>query len=185
MNYLDREVQRQAVIVKEQLFPLSHSALLWKPDAETWNICECLEHLNLFARYYSLQLRLRTSDLPPENGAQHERFSSGWFGSWILKALSPERDQKMKTLSRYNPKFGNADENPIQEFLLHLRELQIVIDRARNLNLNRHRVPVQFFPILTLNLGDALQFMLLHQQRHLNQALELVPGNEIPLLARN
>ncbi|MBA4055707.1 MAG: DinB family protein, partial [Marivirga sp.] len=36
--------------------------------------------------------------------------------------------------------------------------------------LNKSHVPVEFMKLLKMNLGDALTFVIVHEQRHISQA---------------
>lgn len=182
LQHLRSQQEEQLHTMKKHFLPLGSANMAWKSDHKAWSIRDCFEHLNIYARYYGLQMRLRTGDLPVQKGGRHERFRSGWLGSWIIQSMDPSNGKKYQTLSRYQPKFGEPDANPVQELIQHLEETMVLLDRAEGLNLNQIRIPIQFFPLLTLNLGDCLHFMLLHQARHIAQAKTILQHTDNPLL---
>ena len=69
-----------------------------------------------------------------------------------------------------NSSLGNLDGSTIERFLKHQEELLGLIRKSLLININRNFVPVEFMKLLKMNLGDALQFVVVHERRHLVQA---------------
>ena len=98
--------------------------------------------------------------------------------------MHPDNIKKQKTFARMNPANSSVSTEVLEEFLKEQRGLLKVISLARHVNPNKGKVSVEFFKLLKLNIGDALQFLVVHQQRHIKQALAILSKvkNEKPTL---
>ena len=88
--------------------------------------------------------------------------------------MHPDNAKNQKTFVRMNPANSSVSTEALREFLKEQRGLLKILSLAQSVNLNKGRVSVEFFKLLKLNIGDALQFVVVHQQRHINQALTVL-----------
>ena len=163
---LHGRVQLLHATVGTSFAPLETALLNYKPAPERWSILECLEHLNRYSRYYHTQLA-RALEQPSSPRAE---FSHSWLGRKSIDAVRPENRKAQKTLARMNPNQSQLDAATVAEFLDHQTQLLRLLTRAQAANLNRKVVAVEFFRLLKLSLGDALEFLVAHQERHVQQA---------------
>ena len=84
--------------------------------------------------------------------------------------MHPDNTTKHKTFARMNPAEGALKKEVIGRFLRNQQELLDILDLASKADLNKASISVEFLKILKMNLGDALQFVIVHEQRHLKQA---------------
>ncbi len=140
-----------------------------KPGPDSWSILECLEHLNRYSRYYNPAL---AKAIAANAGAGNEQsISYSWLGKKSVDMVRPENMKKHKTVKHMNPNNSHLSHNTIQEFLQHQTELLNLLHAAKTANLNKKAVPVEFFKLLKLRIGETLEFVIVHQERHLQQAL--------------
>ncbi len=144
------------------------STLNWKESAEKWSILECLEHLNSYSLYYHVELRKAIARAVPSDN-KHEAKAT-WMGKKFIAMMHPDNTKKHKTFARMNPSHGALKKEVIERFLRNQEELLDIVDEASKINLNKASIPVEFLKILRMNLGDALQFVVVHEQRHIKQA---------------
>jgi hypothetical protein len=55
-----------------------------------------------------------------------------------------------------------------------------IIKEASNVNLRRVRIPISISKIIRLRLGDALLFVVYHNERHVQQALNVINHERFP-----
>ncbi|GAA4003562.1 hypothetical protein GCM10022408_13930 [Hymenobacter fastidiosus] len=84
--------------------------------------------------------------------------------------MRPENRKKQQTLARMNPNQSQLGEAVVEEFLQHQSQLLALLTPAKEADLNRKAIPVEFFRLLKLTIADALEFAIAHQERHLQQA---------------
>lgn len=155
-----------------RLVPLPEATLHQRPAPGHWSALECLEHLNRYSRYYlpALAQALARAGTPPA-ASLATKVGYSWLGRKSVNLMRPENAQKQATLRRLNPLGQALDHRALVEFDQHAATLLVLLEQARAANLNRAAVPVEFFRLLKLRVGEALEFVVVHQQRHMQQAL--------------
>jgi hypothetical protein len=92
------------------------------------------------------------------------------MGKKFIAMMHPDNKKKHKTFARMNPSHGSLKKEVIERFLKNQEELLDIVNEAAKIDLNKASIPVEFLKILRMNLGDALQFVVVHEQRHIRQA---------------
>ena len=157
--------------------------LVWKPGDNIWGINEVLEHVNLFGRYYLVEIQNKIDHANPSEKVNDPLFRSGFWGKLITKSMGLDENQnvkmKMKTGKGYNPTIDQIMNNEVfKEFIRQQEQLLHLLEAARNVNLKRIKIPVSIFKVLKRRLGDCFAFIVAHNKRHLVQAKRIIefPG---------
>jgi hypothetical protein len=166
LTALKNDVNEIISITKKDLANLPLTLLNKKQDQSSWSILECFEHLNRYCRYYNVAVAKK---LVPGRAEVNPEVASTWLGRKSIAMMHPSNPKKQKTLKHLNPANGNLDVAVITEFLQHQQELLSMLDKAKTVDINRTKVPVEFFKLLSMTLGEALQFVIVHEQRHFIQ----------------
>jgi len=152
------------------VFQNMHSELLVKPAEDGgWSIAQCLEHLNRYGNYYIPQIR---QGLARQKGlVTGGLFKSGVIGAYFTRMMDPDRGKKkIRAFSEYIPGVELDGHAVVAEFIRQQEVLLNCIGCARGADLNGTRIPVSIARWLTLKLGDVLQFVVMHDERHIRQA---------------
>ena len=165
--------------VKNEFYPLTESRLNWRKTPSSWSVLECIEHLNRYSSYYNHELR-KSLDNAKTKGYPVEHPKSTWLGSKFIQMMHPDNIKKQKTLKRMDPANSALDKSVVKKFLQYQEELRHIIQDTQTINLNKSYVPVEFMKLLKMNLGDALTFVIVHEQRHISQAKNILNMN-IPI----
>lgn len=158
-----RETMNQA----EKLKGLEIEVQTWRPDETSWNILECIEHLNRYGDFYlpQIDIQIRNSTTKPES-----EFKSGLLGAYFSKSMLPKEDMlKMPTFKSKNPLNSNVDVYVIEKFIHQQMQLLNLLNESRKVSLNKVKVKTTLSGWLTINLGDTFQFVIYHNLRHMNQ----------------
>jgi uncharacterized damage-inducible protein DinB len=166
LNTLRNDVSDLISETERDYIHLPDHILKRKPAPTAWSILECFEHLNRYNRFYNAEIERRLA--PSETTLDHQ-VSSTWLGKKSIQSMHPSNTKKQKTLKHMNPLQSALERTVIEEFLSHQRAFLKILDRASGSDLNKVRIPIEFFRLLKLNLGDALQFVVAHEQRHFIQ----------------
>ena len=146
-----------------------------RPAPTSWSILECLEHLNRYSRYCNPAFaKALTTTAPLPSPPAEVTYS--WLGSKSVAMMRPTNGKKSRALKHLNPLGSCLDREVLTEFDRHQARLLELPALARTANLNRKAVPVEFFRLLKLRLGEALEFVVVHQQRHVQQAQRVQAG---------
>ena len=173
LNTLSKGVTDIQDTIKIHFEKLSFEQLNWKENSETWSIAECLEHLNIYANYYlqAIEKQIKKASKNQQNASMEA--TSTWFGRYSINSIAPSNTKKIKTMKHLNPSNSKIEGHVLKRFLKHQEKLQLLLKDAKTVNINKLKIPVEFFKLLKINLGDCFQFLIAHEQRHLNQALNV------------
>jgi len=170
--------------VQKKLSRLSEGQLKWKPNSSTWSLNEILAHLNIYSAYYHPvfidkieKTRFKTARekfLPSPLG------KSAWKSMKLGRAKNVKR--KFKAPKNYNPTFNPEllDGNEVQNFIDHQNKFLKIVELAKEVNLRKVKVPISISKIIRLRLGDALMFVAYHNERHVQQAMNLMEHRGFP-----
>ena len=159
---------------------LSNKQLNWKADASKWSIAQCIDHLivsnstyfptfdKLINKTYQLPL---IQKLNPFNKV---------FGPIMVKHLGPQSKQKLKNPGLFTPSTSTLPSTIIEDFSKHQ---EILINYFNQLNLlNKDKIvitsPVSSF--VSYSLHHAMQIITVHEQRHFNQAMNVLSHPNYP-----
>ena len=175
--HLEAELRTALLEIRTRFAPLDQEALRMRPNPDTWNILECLAHLNQYADDY----------IPGINRAIHRAKARRWApvetlhyttrGRLLLRRADPGRTKIYKAGKRYN--FGHQPIEPevIKSLIIKCEQLLRILQSAKDVDLNRPSVEKVNSWFGSYSLGNLLEFIVLHQRRHLHQAAILLEKN--------
>jgi DinB superfamily len=145
-----------------------------KPSPTAWSAAQCLEHLNIYGRYYLPALEKAIDKAVQKGYKPTENYKSGWLGNYFYRLMLPNTEGVLKTKMKA-PKNAIPAEQPdaramIAEFIAQQVQMLHLIERAQNVNIAKVRVPISIMRWLKLKVGDTFLFMVAHHQRHVLQA---------------
>jgi hypothetical protein len=145
-----------------------------KPSETAWSAAQCLEHLNLYGRYYLPALEKAIEKGEKYGYQPKENYKSGWLGSYFYNLMLPNTEgvlkSKMKAPANAVPAEKPNATAMIAEFIDQQERMLQLIERARKINIAKVRVPISIMQWLKLKVGDTFLFMTAHHKRHILQA---------------
>ena len=161
----------QKAISEWQMLP---PEILSAQPAGQWSAAQCLEHLNIYGRYYLPAIEKAIREKKRKGGRPADLFRPGWLGDYFAKLMRPLPDGKLKSKMKA-PKNAVPSPQPdaramLAEFIDQQEKLQQLLSAASAVDINRIRIPISIAPWLRLKLGDTFLFLTAHIERHLLQA---------------
>lgn len=162
----------QKAIGEWQMLP--PEILAAKTSPEQWSTAQCLEHLNIYGRYYLPAIEKAVEEAKRKGVRSTEKFKSGWLGDYFAKLMRPKSGGQLKSKMKA-PKNAVPSAQPdpramLAEFIDQQETLLKLLAAAADVNLNSVRIPISIAPWLRLKLGDTFLFFTAHIERHLLQA---------------
>lgn len=152
---------------------MSEQSLLASSAAGGWSIAQCLQHLNEYGDYYLPAMEKAIMNNPD---AVKHGFKSSWFGSYFTKMMEPETGKKkMKAFKKYNPPAQLNAYAVVAAFIQQQERLLTLLQKASSADLDV-RIPISLTPLIRLKLGDTFQFVIAHDERHIQQAKRNIQG---------
>lgn len=176
--------EENKTFVSKKLAHLSDEQLNWKPSSSVWSLNEIFAHLNEYASFYHTSFekviektRFRK---PTLNFTSSPLGAAAWKSMKLGKAKNVKR--KFKALAAYNP-----SSNPTlvtgkdkDTFLVAQDELHRILELARTINIRKAKTGLSISKIIKFRLGDAMCFVVYHNQRHIQQAKNLLEHPKFP-----
>ncbi len=163
-----KERTRQNYILAEKFKMLPLDELNWRTEPDSWNVLECIEHLNYYGNFYlpEIEKRIGRSKYEPE-----KIFKSGVFGNYFAKMMLPkEKLKKIKTFRNQDPKGKILNKEVIDRFLDQQQKLLELLKKAKKVSLTRTKTSISISKWIKLRLGDTFRVVVYHNERHILQA---------------
>lgn len=174
LQKLDDTVERH-IADAIALFQNRDDDFLNRPSAAGgWSIAQCLDHLNSYGHYYLPRMREKLRTAPSANA---ESFTSSWMGAYFTKMMDPETGKrKFKAFKGHIPPSQLDSAAVVSEFIRQQEELLYLLREGLKKDLDAIRIPVSILPFIRMKIGDVFQFLIAHDERHMQQAKRnLVP----------
>lgn len=171
---LENEVEKHLQIAIHTFQNLNEAALLQAPDNGGWSIAQCFEHLNSYGRYYLTQINIAL-----DSGTEKSIstiFKGSWLGSYFTKMMLPSNTKKYKAFKDHIPPSNLNAHAVLAEFIEQQETLLNYLKQARNADLDKIHIPISIAKWIKLKLGDVFQFMIAHDERHIQQASRILVG---------
>ena len=133
-----------------------------------WSIAQCLDHLNSYGNFYLPHIEKKLLDSEDANSLE---FTSSWFGAYFTKMMDPKTGKKKyKAMKGHIPASDLDAAKVVGEFLRQQELLMSYLRQARKKDLNKIKIPISISKLIKLRLGDVFQFLIAHNERHMQQA---------------
>ena len=170
--------------VEKKLSFLSANQLNWQKSTDSWSVKQTLIHLNEYARFYHTEFVKRIEQTrfkePIPQFVSSPLGKSAWKSMKLGNANNVKR--RFHSPKQYNPLVNNQlnEDDTVVNFLKNQLELVHILDSAKQVNLRKVKIPISISKIIRLRLGDALQFVIYHNERHIQQIKNTISQPEFP-----
>lgn len=180
LESLHRQTEQflQKAVGEWQMLP--PEILAAQPGPGQWSVAQCLEHLNIYGRYYLPAIEKAIAQARTAARRPKQQFRSGWLGDYFAKLMRPKPDgalkSKMKSPKNAVPAASPDPRAMLAEFIDQQETLIKLLAAAAEIDLERVRIPISIAPWLRLKLGDTFLFLTAHIERHMLQAERALGG---------
>lgn len=170
LDRLETDLRDVLDIVRSRIADQPLQALQVRAGAGVWNALECVAHLNIFLEMYLPRIErcIHLSKARQWQPGSDVRYT--WTGKRIVRNADIAHFKPRKTPKRYDTFDRFLGKEIIKTFIINTERLLRNIQAAREVDLNRGMIgwgPSEFFKI---TLGNNLEWMVVHAQRHVLQA---------------
>lgn len=148
---------------------LTPSQLNWKPSPERWSVAQCFDHLltsnkgyfpvidNVLAGYK----RTFWQSMP---------VLPGLMGRLLVKSMDPASTRKVKAPKRFQPAQSDISGSVINDFVAQQQQVVAKMKSTEHLDLEKIVISSPVTAVITYSLMDAYRLIVVHEQRHFQQA---------------
>jgi uncharacterized damage-inducible protein DinB len=184
LTNLGKITEENISVAQKKIIHLGLNQLNWSPNQESWNIAEVLAHLNKYASFYHATFEEKINKTrfrePKETFTSSPLGRSAWKSMKLGNAKNIKR--RFKSPKGTNPRIDKEliTGKETEKFIEQQEHLLKIIESARNVGLRKVKIPISISRIVRLRLGDALMFVIYHNQRHVQQIINLMNHPKFP-----
>lgn len=158
---------------------LSDEQINWKPNAESWSIGQCFEHLVV-----TNKMEFRAI----EKAVRGEHTQTVWekmpilptiFGKFLLKMVNPESTRKFKAPKNFRPSQSEVSSKILEEYFEISEKAVGFMKASKNLDTAK-MIITSPIPRITYSLFVAYKTIALHDRRHFNQSKRVLQTQGFP-----
>ncbi len=164
------DLQRISADAKSVFGGLSDEQLNWKPNAESWSVGQCFEHLIITNSLYFPNIQKVVDGEHRNNFFSKIPFSARLIAALMKNTLKPEQARKMKTFKIFEPAMSNISATIFDDFATNQQKLIALIESVKNLDIHKIKISEPLSAALNLRLSDAFEILVMHEKRHFLQA---------------
>jgi hypothetical protein len=155
----------------QRAIALAHSLtvrqLNWKPGPGQWSVGQCLEHLAITNEVYGAPISEALATAPRGSAGE---IHPGWFARYFIREFIAPNDKTRATAPSKIRPVSDVDANILRRFLETSRAARELVERAKDVDVNRVRFKNPFVFWIRFTIGTGLEILSKHEQRHLLQA---------------
>jgi len=165
--------------VKSTFGSLTVSQLNWKPSADRWSVAQCFDHLLTANKGY----------FPIIEGVLAGKKRTFWesmpvlpslAGKLLIKSLDPASTRKIKAPKRFEPAQSEISGSVINDFVDQQGRIVERMKATEHLDLERIVITSPAAAAITYSLMDAYRIIVVHEQRHFQQAKRVTEESAFP-----
>ena len=169
LNTLITSADKIANDAKATFGGLSVSQLNWKPAPERWSVAQCFDHLIGTNKGYFPVIEEVLA------GKKRSFWESmpvlpGLAGRLLIKSLDPSSTRKIKAPKRFQPAQSNIAGSIIDDFVGQQGRIVEKMKATEHLDLEKIVITSPVSAAITYSLIDAYRVIVVHEQRHFEQA---------------
>ena len=158
---------------------LTPSQLNWKPSADRWSVAQCFDHLLTSNQGY---LPIIDTVLAGKKRTFWEKMPvlPGLAGKLLIKSLDPTNTRKMKAPKRFEPAQSDIKGSVIDDFVDQQGKIVEKMKATEHLDLEKIVITSPALAVITYSLMDAYRIIVVHEQRHFQQAKRVMDETGFP-----
>ena len=174
LQYWTGQIDNTTGFFKQYFGGLTSKELYWKPAKDRWSIAQNIDHLiTINETYFKVVADIRAGHYHPPF-ISRLGFLVSLFGGMIYNASKPDRKKKIKTFAIWQPSDGTSQDNALIRFEEHHEELKELIRSSMDLVADGMVISSPANKHIVYTLEKAFDIMIIHEQRHLEQAKEVL-----------
>ena len=159
---------------------LSPEQLNWKPSAERWSVAQCFDHLLTSNKGYFPTIEGVIAGVKPTFW-QRMPVLPGLAAKLLIKSLDPKSTRKIKAPQKFQPAQSDISASVIDDFVDQQAKIAEKMKSTEHLDLEKIVITSPVAAAVTYSLMDAYRIIVVHEQRHFQQAKRVTEEAAFPV----
>jgi hypothetical protein len=183
LDQLRTELERTTADVRSTFGRLDTRQLNWRPDATSWSVAQCLEHLVNANREMCGAIGRAADPAVPTTIWQRLPLWPRLFGRLMITSVTPTNRRRLQAPRTARPSTSDIDAGIIDRFSAGQEEVIALVRRFEQRDPDRAIIVSPFVRVITYSVIDALRVIAAHERRHFEQAHRLTQTAGFPSAA--
>lgn len=158
---------------------LTPAQLNWKPGPERWSVAQCFDHLLTSNKgYFPIIDNILAGQ--KQTFWQSMPVIPGLAGRLLIKSLDPASVRKLKAPKSFEPSESDISDSVINDFIDQQSRIVEKMKATAHLNLEKIVISSPALGVITYSLMDAYRIIVVHEQRHFQQARRVTEEQGFP-----
>jgi hypothetical protein len=144
---------------------------VWRAEAGSWSVAECLDHLAIGNRVYLRAMSPAAERARADGRTRRRPAKPGVLGRWFVRSLEPPVNPRFKGKAPrlIRPRQGPALGDAAGQFFASEDDVRAFLRQYADIDLAGVLFPNPFIRVLRFSLATGLHVLAAHQRRHLWQ----------------
>ena len=180
LEQLQAEIRSVAEQTQNEFGTLRAGQLNWKPAPESWSVAQCFDHLITSNKgYFSIVKSVVAGEKKTRFLERVPILPTIWSKA-LISSLDPKTGRKLKAPAAFQPSTSDLPDSIIQDFVSQQSRVAEAMDSAKSVDADRIVITSPAASFVTYTLLDAFRIIVVHEQRHLRQAISVKASANFP-----
>ena len=158
----------------------SAEQLNWQASPESWSIAQCLDHLVVsHSVYFPALKKITEGNFKMNFWEKYSPFTKIW-GNIMKDQMQEQVKRKLKAPKKIQPA-NKATLEVVNQYHISIDQFLENISKCSTIDIDKTIITSPFVSMITYSLRDALQFLVTHEHRHINQAIRVKKNSPFPI----
>jgi len=177
---LAQDVRAIGENARHEFGKLRKDQLNWKRTADRWSVAQCFDHLiTTNVAYFPIVESIVKGEKRTTLVERLPILPKVW-AKLLLKSLDPKTTRKLKAPASFRPSASDLSETIVDDFVDHQRIVAEWMAKTKQLDVDRVVITSPASPVVTYSLMDAFRIIVIHEQRHFQQAKRVIEDEKFP-----
>ena len=177
---LSSTIPSLTALIEKEFGNLNLIQLNWKPSPDQWSIGQCLDHIIVSNGKYLPLLKTIFEGKNKTTFWERNNPLCNYTGRQMIKTLGKNVIKKYKSPRLFFPSASNISQNIISDFKIRQAEIFSLFIELEKEKYSEYVITSPVASLITLKLHDLIELLIVHEERHIDQALRVKNSNNFP-----
>jgi hypothetical protein len=180
LDQIRAELDKTLDDVRTSFGQLNAGQINWRPDATSWSVAQCLEHLVNSNREMCGAIRRAVDPAQLRTLWQRLPLWPRLFGRLMITSLTPTNPRKLRAPRTARPSASQIDRRILERFGEGQQEVTALVRAVAGRDPASIIMASPFISVITYSVLDALRVITAHERRHFEQAVRVTQAPGFP-----
>ena len=177
---LSSTIPSLTALIEKEFGNLNLIQLNWKLSPEQWSIGQCLDHIIVSNGKYLPLLKTIFEGKNKTTFWEKNNPLCNYTGRQMIKTLGKNVIKKYKSPRLFFPSESTISQNIISDFKTRQSEIFSLFIELEKEKYSEYVITSPVASLITLKLHDLIELIIVHEERHIDQALRVKNNNNFP-----